>query len=365
MAYDAARGRVVLFGGHDGALDGETWEYDGVTATWTLVTPSGSSPSARGSHAMAYDAARNRVILFGGSDFPLDGETWEYDGATATWTQVTPSGSSPSPRYQHAMAYDASRGRVVLFGGSDAGGLDGETWEYDGATATWTQVTPTGSSPSPRESHAMAYDAVRGRVVLFGGNDNALDGETWEYDGATATWTQITPIGSTPSPRKYHAMAYDAARGRAVLFSGNDGDYDGETWTFQYRAGGMNEACHLGLDGDKDGRVGCADPDCWAYCTPTCPPRSTPGWPSDCSTAAPHCGDGVCNAYLESPRLCPADCGAPTPVCGDFLCDAGETAATCPGDCARCGDGTRQANEQCDDGNHLAGDGCSPGCQLE
>ncbi|MFH0981929.1 MAG: hypothetical protein V2A79_10350 [Planctomycetota bacterium] len=30
----------------------------------------------------------------------------------------------PSPRYDHAMAYDSARGVTVLFGGWDRGGLD-------------------------------------------------------------------------------------------------------------------------------------------------------------------------------------------------------------------------------------------------
>ncbi len=30
-----------------------------------------------------------------------------------------------------------------------------------------------------------------------------------------------------------------------------------------------------------------------------------------------------------------------------------------------CGNGTREAGEQCDDGNILNGDGCSAGCRIE
>ena len=43
-----------------------------------------TSPSARGGSAMAYDAARGRVVLFGGADVdgtPL-GDTWTWDGTT-------------------------------------------------------------------------------------------------------------------------------------------------------------------------------------------------------------------------------------------------------------------------------------------
>jgi N-acetylneuraminic acid mutarotase len=335
MVYDAARGKVVLFGGRVGnpsRLNGETWEYDGATQTWNEVpVASPDAPSPRAG-AMAYDAARGKIVLFGGSDATgVNGETWEYDGATESWTQVAvASPDAPSPRKGHAMTYDAARRRVVLFGGGDD-----ETWEYDGPTQSWTQVAQAGSLPRPRRDHAMAYDAARGKVVLFGSISlGGGDTETWEY-GATQSWTQV-PVGApnSPSLRFRHAMAYDAARGEVVLFGGDNGSgiTNDESWTFQHTAG-VADACTPGFDGDGDGLVGCDDPDCWGFCTPHCPVNSTPLWPTDCDTAQPHCGDGVCNPFLETPRLCPGDCGPPAPLCGDFHCDDFEDAASCPGDC--------------------------------
>jgi hypothetical protein len=74
------------------------------------------------------------------------------------------------------MAYDATRGVTVLFGGLDSAGLNGQTWEWNGTI--WTQRVLSG--PSPRNGHAMAYDATRGVAVLFGGFDGiARNGETW------------------------------------------------------------------------------------------------------------------------------------------------------------------------------------------
>jgi hypothetical protein len=90
------------------------------------------------------------------------------DAGCHAWTLESTGG--PSPRYGQAMAYDAARGRVVLFGGSS--GLSGEladTWEWDGAN--WTLVNAPG--PWPRLVHTMAYDAARARIVLFGGWDGA------------------------------------------------------------------------------------------------------------------------------------------------------------------------------------------------
>lgn len=71
MAYDSARGRVVLFGGQGSS---DTWEWDG--NDWTLRSPN-NSPPARSRHAMAYDSARQHVVLFGP-------DTWLYTAQPAT-----------------------------------------------------------------------------------------------------------------------------------------------------------------------------------------------------------------------------------------------------------------------------------------
>ena len=67
------------------------------------------------------------------------------------------------------MAYDASRGRTVVFGGNTAGGAQGDTWEWNGTN--WTQRAPT-AAPEVRSYHALAYDTFRGRTVLLGGFDS-------------------------------------------------------------------------------------------------------------------------------------------------------------------------------------------------
>jgi hypothetical protein len=210
MAYDAARGVTVLFGGADisGQPIGETWLWNGTAWTQQVV----GEPAARGGHAMAYDAARDVTVLFGGySSDGYNGETWEWNGTA--WIQQIVMG--PSPRNSHAMAYDAARGVTVLFGGVSNGNfIHGDTWEWNGTA--WSMRTTSG--PSPRVGHAMVYDAIRGVTVLFGGrlSNGAYNDETWEWNGTA--WTQR--IVSGPPPRFEHAMAYDAARELTVLFGG-------------------------------------------------------------------------------------------------------------------------------------------------
>ena len=140
---------------------------------WTQIKPA-SSPTARYFHAMAYDSARQRVVLFGGEAglpqrlnrpplFLFLADTYEWDGRD--WTQLR-STTWPPARSGHAMAYDSGRQRTVLFGGATMSGLLPDIWELDGKN--WTQMKPT-TSPPIRAYHAMAYDSARQRTLLFGG----------------------------------------------------------------------------------------------------------------------------------------------------------------------------------------------------
>ncbi|MCG8418013.1 MAG: hypothetical protein MJE77_08740 [Proteobacteria bacterium] len=319
MAYDEVRHWIVLFGGNgaNGAKYGDTWIWDG--AEWIELFPPGPVPAARAGHAMSYDAARDRIVLFGGDQ---RSDTWEWNGKQ--WIAMAPASPSPRPLEHHAMAYDKMRGRVILFGGKAFSPYD-SMWEWDGEQ--WTRITPIDLSPSPRSSHTMAYNPARNRVVLFAGDDHRNRNDTWEWDGTS--WTPVSPPYASPPARFGHAMAYDAARGHMVVFGGYDfSTYYDDTWHFRYEGDRReSEACLYGFDTDGDSLIGCDDSDCWGYCTPFCPPGTTCDW------SAPHCGDDVCDSYLETCRLCPQDCGLCPLVCGDFICDPGETEHTCPGDC--------------------------------
>jgi PKD repeat protein len=217
MAYDSARGVVVLFGGFDGARRDDTWEWDGTS--WLKRNPA-NHPSARQGHSMVYDSARGVVVLFGGDDVAYKDDTWEWDGTN--WTERAPA-HRPGPRVFQAMAYDSVRGVAVLFGGYYATTYLNDTWEWDGSD--WTQRSPA-SIPPARELHAMVYDSVRGMTVLFGGRDPSSDrNDTWEWDGTN--WVQRTPSNQPPTMRE-HTMAYDSTRGVTVLFGGCC--YYSDTW---------------------------------------------------------------------------------------------------------------------------------------
>jgi hypothetical protein len=235
MAYDPATGQMVLFGENAlGGLSSESWTYNG--STWTKLSLS-HAPSSGSSSSMAYDSATAQMVLFGGSNgLTLSDETFAYNGRT--WTQQAAT-ESPSGRFGASMAFDPATGQMVLFGGFTADGYSDETWTYAfpaGTPATWTKL----ETPPPREKATMAFDASTGKVVLFGGDvpdgphEDEYSNDTWTYNGTT--WTQQHTPQSPPAGGG-EAMAYDPSTGQILLYRQNESDelwaYNGVTWSQQ------------------------------------------------------------------------------------------------------------------------------------
>jgi hypothetical protein len=113
------------------------------------------------------------------------------------------------------LVYDDLTGRVLLFGGVNAGGRSlGDTWTWDGER--WRRLATVG--PSPRKWPTMVYHEGRGRVMLFGGRvgngtSTYSATDTWEWDGAR--WVEVA--GPAPHGRDHAGMAI---RGRCAELHG-------------------------------------------------------------------------------------------------------------------------------------------------
>jgi hypothetical protein len=232
LTFDLWRNRAVLFGGNDGSgAFNDTWEWDGVD--WIAIgVPAASAPPARTWNSLTFDVLRGKSVLFGGGSFGSStafADTWTWDGTV--WRNV-PTAATPPARSRPALAFDLSRGNVVMFGGRTGVGSDlGDTWTFDGSN--WTQWSPA-HIPSARQFSSMVFDLGRGRAVLFGGMTSGLDlADTWEWDGAD--WRQRLPNGS-PSPRQSPACMFEPGNGRVVLFGGGLGvtgnPVYADTWTY-------------------------------------------------------------------------------------------------------------------------------------
>ncbi|HLQ36896.1 MAG TPA: kelch repeat-containing protein, partial [Planctomycetota bacterium] len=143
------------------------WEWDG--SHWIGLNSATSGPSLSGGDcSLAYDAVRLQLVLIQRSyrTYPGPMDTWTWDGAA--WALQNPT-TSPPPRDQFTVTYDAGRQRVELFGGRPASPWNtylNDLWEWDGST--WTQRT-TPDVPGGRQSALAVYDPLRQRTLLVGG----------------------------------------------------------------------------------------------------------------------------------------------------------------------------------------------------
>ena len=247
MAYDSDGGKVILFGGDNRreSLYRDTWAYDPAANTWTELDPAGKVPSAREASAMVYDSVNGKVILFGGegSRDQLN-DLWAYDPAANTWTELDPAGEVPSARARHALVYDSVTDKVILFGGEvgflDAAHAFNDLWAYDPVANTWTELKPAGDVPPARALHALAYDSDSGKVILSGGRvligsgENQSFEDLWAYDPAANTWTELDPAGGDqPTGLCGHAMTYDDSQGKVILFGGPGWpDFTSHLWAY-------------------------------------------------------------------------------------------------------------------------------------
>lgn len=245
MAYDAQSDRIIKFVGLRPSCTifngiGETWAYDTNTNTWEDMHPL-ESPFGLIGARMVYDSESDRMILFGGLDaksvsnppFVLVPDTWAYDYETNTWENLHPVGSLPPWDNFHAMSYDVTADRIILWSGSELGS-ENKIGIYDYNTNTW-KVRETELHPNRYFYNALIYDPGTGLNIFFGGvnRGEAPGNDTWGYDYASNSWTNLS-AKNPPSARGWHAMAYDAATGLIVLFGGGTSrnEFTDETWVY-------------------------------------------------------------------------------------------------------------------------------------
>jgi hypothetical protein len=239
LAFDSTRKRLVLFGGR---LIGanrtqqhylDTWEWDG--RAWAKLDDNGPGPRVHG--AVSFDPDRQAVVINGGGDGKsLLGDIWEWNGTRwravpvklpaghvgdammrtsqgATLLAAAPDAApeckglnravlyalrgdsvvdlaSPGPCFSPVAPASATATGLLMYAGWNGPNTQAETWTW--SAGKWQRAA---TAPPRRRGTAMAYDAGRQRVVLFGGEDDTgLLGDTWEWDGLA--WRRIGTTGA-------------------------------------------------------------------------------------------------------------------------------------------------------------------------
>jgi len=217
LAYDAADGVDVLFGGVDanGTFHNDTWVY---TQDHWVRTGNTAPPPPRAWAGTATDPSTGSVLLFGGmGPNGYRSDTWRF--VQNRWTNLTglSGGTFPSGRTNASMAGDGMASGVLLFGGRGASGTLGDMWKLSGGH--WTRISLTGTVPAARSGAAVAYLPANGYLMLFGGTSasGAILNDTWRFSGGS--WRAVTAT-TFPVARTGAAFAFDIRDNEAVLTGG-------------------------------------------------------------------------------------------------------------------------------------------------
>ena len=141
-----------MFGGLANVNPNNTWTYDGTT--WTEQSPA-VQPLLVYAASAAFDPGMQGVVLFGGGSGGEDqNTTWLWDQVAATWILLS-TPHSPPAREGAGMAYDAALQHVILFGGQNNNVYFNDTWKLVSTSAPTPTPTPSGTpglrvTPTPR-----------------------------------------------------------------------------------------------------------------------------------------------------------------------------------------------------------------------
>jgi hypothetical protein len=258
--------RMLVFGGHDATrpsgpelVNDRVWQLERndedptreIVWTWdTLATtpdPSFGRPAGRWAHGAILTPDR-RMIVFGGcSPAGALGDAWQLRlavpfGVSAPWSRLAPAADPaygvPSARWGHAVVYDGVGNRMLVFGGRDSTGLAADDcWALAlGAVPAWHRLTPSGQ---PREGHSAVLGSVAyPRVWLYGGRGaTGLRSDVLEYRLDTDTWRTPTLAGDSPvPPARADHVAFLGGDDYMVVSGGElaDGSLDDRQWRLRF-----------------------------------------------------------------------------------------------------------------------------------
>ena len=239
---DRTRGRALLFGGFP--RTNRLWSWDPVGGSWTEITPA-ASPPQRCLHTSVIDERRGEMIVYGGllGAFTPDlSDTWALDLRSDEW-RVPVQDSPPGARYGHVAALDAARDRMIVFGGfvgSPAGSaprdLD-DLWAFDLVMRDWAPLQAANAGPTARQfARGAALPDGRG-LILFGGLRDFVDvlDDLWLLDFESLRWIELRPAGARPPGRFRHTLVMsEDGRWLWVAFGeGSDGRHYNDIWELE------------------------------------------------------------------------------------------------------------------------------------
>lgn len=156
----------------DGARFADTSAYDFAQEAWIDESPGGAGPVERCLHACWW-TTDGRFALYAGQTTGVAalGDLWHLtpgEGAASTNAWVEVGGDLPPARQLPAVARRGGVTFVVGGRGNDRGPLN-DTWILADGAAGFERLQLAGNVPPARSGAALVHDASRDRMLLFGG----------------------------------------------------------------------------------------------------------------------------------------------------------------------------------------------------
>lgn len=189
--------------------------YDPATNTWTSLAP---MPVAASMASAVYYPPTHKIYVFGGEHFST-GVLYEvtriYDITSNSWSA---GAFMPDVRSFMASGYNSADGKIYLVSGyntDEVSSAQGDTWEYDPVTNTFTA-----RAPFPHPVGGAASGIINGHMYVAGGRDatNTVVNLLWDYDIAANTWTQKASMSCGQQNVPGSAVAF----GKLWVFGGGN-----------------------------------------------------------------------------------------------------------------------------------------------
>lgn len=224
--YASSINSMVFFGGYDfNTFLDDGWKLDLATQGWSPLTSSTPGPAGRLGHGAVYDAAHDRMVLYGGvaANYVEFQDLWSYEFGSSRWVELPQASLKPGDRLWASVVYNPKDTTMVLFGGQDLdGNIFNDLWILDLNNITWRRIAPEPGWPDVRLAALVALDEQANTLWMFGGYQGFEFNELWSLDLTTLQWTEH-PMGSPAPPARNGAPAFFEPASRSmVIFGGVD-----------------------------------------------------------------------------------------------------------------------------------------------
>ena len=159
-------------------------------------------PAGRQDHTTVWDAETQSALLFGGhasSNFLYFGDVWRFDWASRLWSQVSSNGPI---RSGHSAVWDAASQSMLVFAGRHLSTMYNDLYQFFVQTDSWQYLSPP-SSPLPRADHSVVWDAMNRAMLVFAGEGAGhVLGDLHRYSLTANYWSESS--ASHPRARSRH-----------------------------------------------------------------------------------------------------------------------------------------------------------------